>query len=164
MSSKEKKEREKQRRDIVYSLPAFINQLLLLSNCGMVLSQAIEYIGTNYAALPESRKNYFTENIVKICEGKSETNESVIIAFHRFARLSGVKELTRVGNILMENRSKGTDLWLKLEEQSDSLWEERKRMVVTDIKLKESKMSFPLGILLVSLLIVTSAPAFMQMG
>ena len=117
----------------------------------------------NYAMLPESGKNYFTDSIVRLCEERNETNENVIIAFHRFARMSGVKELTRVGNILMENRSKGTDLWLKLEEQSDGLWEERKRMVMTDIKLKETKMSFPLAILLISLLIVTSAPAFMQM-
>ena len=136
MKSKEKKELEKRRKDIVYSLPSFINQLLLLSNCGMVLSQAMEYMGKNYAALPDSNKNYFTESIVRICEEKNETNESVIIAFHRFARMSGVKELTRVGNILMENRSKGTDLWLKLEEQSESLWEERKRMVMTSSQMK----------------------------
>ena len=114
-SRSEKKKREEQREEIIYSLPSFINQLLLLSDCGLVLSSCILKMGETYSRLPEERQNYFTRNIVEICNESKETNESVINLFQRFARFSGVKELTRIGNILMENKSKGTDLWTDLK-------------------------------------------------
>ena len=72
------------------------------------------------------------------------------------------KELTRAAGILMENRDRGTDLWEKLAEQSEALWTERKRAATEKIRLAESKMSFPLGIMLMALIIITAAPAMMQ--
>ena len=84
------------------------------------------------------------------------------MAFYNFSRFSNVKELTRVAALLMENRDRGTDLWEKLAEHGDALWAERKRSVMEKIRLTESKMSFPLGMLLISLIIITAAPAMMQ--
>ena len=62
----------------------------------------------------------------------------------------------------MENQNRGTDLWDKLAEQSEMLWEERKRAAMRKIRLSESKMSFPLGILLIALIVITAAPAMLQ--
>lgn len=163
-SKREKKEIEKRREEILKTLPNFLNQLLLLSESGLVLGEAFKKISLSYENLPEESKNYFTESIVDILKESNETNENVVILFHRFSRLSGVKELTRLGNTLIENKSKGLDLWDKLEAQNESLWETKKRKVMESIKIKESKMSFPLGILLVSLIIITAAPSFLQMG
>lgn len=144
------------------SLPGFINQLLLLMNSGVILQDAFCRIADGYGQLPEARQNYFTREIYNIYQSAAETGESVIPGFYRFGRFSGVKELTRVSNILMENRDKGTDLWEKLAEQSEALWAERKRLALERIRLAESKMSFPLGLLLLALIIITAAPAMMQ--
>ena len=84
--------------------------------------------------------------------------------FYRFSRESGVKELTRAAGIMMENLDKGTDLWEKLELEGNHLWQERKRLALEKIRIGESKMSFPLGLLLMALLLVTAGPAMMQMG
>ena len=144
------------------TLPGFINQLLLLMNCGLILEDAFCRIAENYATLPEKRRNYFTDEVSRICLTGRKNNENVIVGFYNFSRFSNVKELTRVAALLMENRDKGTDLWEKLAEHGDALWAERKRRSLEKIRLAESKMSFPLGILLMALIIITAAPAMMQ--
>ena len=52
----------------------------------------------------------------------------------------------------------------KLELEGNHLWQERKRLALEKIRIGESKMSFPLGLLLMALLLVTAGPAMMQMG
>ena len=153
---------EKNREDIFNTLPGFLNQLLLLMNSGLIMQDAFCHIAKNYGGLPAERQNYFTGEVHRIYENSVKNNENVIIGFYNFSRFSNVKELTRVAAVLMENRDKGTDLWEKLAEHSQTLWEERKRRALEKIRLTESKMSFPLGILLMSLIIITAAPAMMQ--
>lgn len=157
-----KKTVRKNREEIIMTLPGFINQLLLLMNSGVVLQDAFCRIAGTYGSMPAARQNYFTREIYRIYEESSRSGESVIVGFYRFSRFSGVKELTRAASILMENRDKGTDLWQKLAEQSEALWAERKRLALERIRLAESKMSFPLGILLMALIIITAAPAMLQ--
>ena len=153
---------DKNREDIIMTMPGFINQLLLLMNSGITVQEAFEKIGEGYSGLPEERQNYFTRDISALLEASRRNGESVITGFHRFSRFSGVKELTRAANILMENRDRGTDLWEKLAEQGEALWAGRKSAALEKIRLAESKMSFPLGIMLMALIIITAAPAMMQ--
>ncbi len=162
MKYKVKKIMKKNREDIIMTIPAFINQLLLLMNSGIVLQDAFCKIADGYGRLPNDRQNYFTREINNIYLTSSRSGENVIVGFYKFSKFSNVKELSRVANILMENREKGTQLWDKLAEQSEALWAERKRLAMERIRLAESKMSFPLGFLLLALIIITAAPAMMQ--
>lgn len=162
MKSDLKKTIDRNKEDIVNTLPGFISQLLLLMNSGLILQDAFCRIAQTYGSLPEDRQNYFTGEVSRIYKDAIKNNENVIMGFYNFSRFSNVKELTRVAAVLMENRDKGTDLWEKLSEHSDALWEEQKRRTLEKIRLSESKMSFPLGILLMALIIITAAPAMMQ--
>lgn len=163
MKSKRKKALEQRREEILITMPSFINQLLLMMNSGMVMQEAFRRIAEGYGKMEKKRQNYFTTEVWRIYETSLHSGESVITLFYRFSRTSNVKELTRVANIMMENQSKGTDLWYQLAEEGERLWQERKRMALEQIRIAESKMSFPLGLLLMSLLLVTAAPALMQM-
>ena len=163
MRSKNKKLQEKQQTEILYALPGFLNQLLLLTGSGMVLADALQRIADGYELLPQKEKNYFTESFVKLQQDTARTGESLLTAFRRFSRFSHVKELNRVTGILEENQSKGSALWEKLQEQSEALWTARKQITLARIRMAESKMSFPLGIFLIALIIMTAAPAMMQM-
>lgn len=162
MKSKIKKTMEKNRNEIITALPCFINQLLLLMHSGVILTDAFCRIAEGYGNLDEKRKNYFTRQVYNIYVASQQNGENVIAAFCKFARASNVKELARVASIMNENLSRGSDLWEKLAQQSETLWEERKRNALSRIRLSESKMSFPLGILLMALIIVTAAPAMLQ--
>ena len=58
LNSKEKKNLEMRREDIIMSVPTFINQLLLLLSSGMVLQEALKMIAVKYGE-EDKRKNYF---------------------------------------------------------------------------------------------------------
>ena len=162
MKRKIKKEMEKNRNEIIIALPCFINQLLLLMHSGVILTDAFSRIAASYGELEAGRQNYFTRQVHSIYLASQQNGENVIAAFCKFARTSSVKELARVAAIMSENINSGSDLWEKLADQSETLWEERKRNALSRIRLSESKMSFPLGILLMALIIVTAAPAMLQ--
>ena len=154
---------EQRRQICLRSLPGFLSQILLLMNGGMMLRDAFCRTAEGYASLPDIQKNYFTEEICRIKETADKTGENPIRLFSAFGRSSGVKELARISSIMAENQNRGTDLWERLAEESDQLWQERKRAVMERMRIGESKMSFPLGILMLSLLLVTAAPAMMQL-
>ena len=151
------------RKDCVCCLPGFLSQILLLMNGGMMLQDAFLKIAEGYGNLPDRQKNYFTEEICRIKSKTEKSGENPIRLFCSFGRSSGVKELARISTIMLENQNRGTDLWEHLADESDLLWQERKRAAIEKMRVGESKMSFPLGILMMSLLLITAAPAMMQL-
>ena len=155
---------EKQKEEIVMGLPAFINQLLLLMDSGLILRDAFKKIAFEYAALPEKDRDHFTEKVAEIAADADKTGMDVINGFYYFACGANVKELTKTANFLYENKNRGTELWESLSGLAEDLWDERKRLCMERIKKSELKMSFPLGIMLISLILMTSAPALMQIG
>lgn len=160
MNSKKSKKRIKEKDAVIMALPNFTNQLLLLINCGMTVNEA--FINISNKTLNGKEDIEFYSKIASITKTAMESGGSPIKEFYGFCRQSKIKELSKLGSLLWENQHKGTDLRRFLKEQGDSLWEERKQLVMKNIKLSESKMSFPLGILLMTLIIITSAPAIMQ--
>ena len=87
------------------------------------------------------------------------------IIFSRDSAVSAepVKELSRLAGILEDSRERGTDLWDKLASEGETIWAERRRRASEKIRLAESKMSFPLGLMMTALIIITAAPAMLQM-
>lgn len=160
---KEKQKKAQQREEILFALPGFLNRLLLLLNSGLALVDAFCRIAEGYEDLAENQQNSFTRAVCRIVQVSKTNGVNVIVQFHQFARLSGVKELTRISSMLVEHMDKGTDLWEKLEREGEQLWQARKRLVLEKMRLAESKMSFPLGLLLIALLIVTAGPALMEL-
>lgn len=162
-NSKEKKDVKQKKEQMLKDLPSFINKLLLLLNSGLVLRDAVEEIIESYRLLPENERGYFKAELIRILDESNNTGESIISGIYKFSRYSGVKELSRISNILMESQNRGTDLWEKLKEQSDLVWEERKRLASEKIHTIDSKMSFPMGLMLIALIIITIAPAMISM-
>lgn len=159
MKSKKKKD---EKQEIILALPDFINQLLLMMNSGMVLQEAMTKVATNYMN-KECEKNIFEIEFTKIYENTEKTGGDFIANFCKFGRESRVKELSRIARILADGCDKGIDVWTRLADEGEELWAERKRIALEKIKLSESQMSFPLAIMLIALIIVTAAPAMLQM-
>ena len=155
---------QKRRSECISMLPGFLSQLLLLMNSGMVMESAFRSIADSYERMPEHRQNSFTREICRIQTEGSRTGENPIKLFYVYGRSSGIRELSRTAGIMAENLNRGNDIWERLAEESSALWQERKRIAMEQIRIGESKMSFPLGILMAALLLVTAAPAMMQLG
>ena len=150
--SEEKKEKEK----VIRKLPAFNNKLVLLMESGLIYEEAIE----------------------RICRAESEgvieglflkaVDESKLMNGHadrivgEYAREKKIAELSRFVSIVTESRERGTDLREKLISEGEILWDKRKRQAEELGKLADTKLAFPLGMMLISLLLVTAAPALIQ--
>ena len=151
----EKKHRKKEQQNVISELPDFINRLVLLLNAGLVLTTAIAKIAE------EDKESYFYKEIRDIYSRMKSVNSSFNVEFRDFARHSGVRELLRLSNIITDNVNKGTELIDKLEQESAFMWHMSKKQVEERGRVAESKMTFPMAVMLLALILVTSAPAFM---
>lgn len=165
MKFKEKDRRKEAEREeeIIKALPIFINQLLLLLSSGMVLQEALATVASRYGSEKTAPGNYFRLAVYELYLNCEKNGQDLLQAFCDFSRDTRVRELTRLARILMDGRRRGSDLWDKLAEEGESLWAERRRRAGEKIRLAESKMSFPLALMMIALIIITAAPAMLQM-
>lgn len=156
------KEEKMAKESIIKELPEFINKLVLLINAGVILNSAFLKVveGCDERKIKES---YFYRRIAEIGYMVNEMNASFYKEIYDFARYSGVKELMRITNIMIDNVNKGDDLSDKLRRENELLWFARKQQAEEKGRLAETKMTLPLMILLTVLIMVTIAPALMEM-
>ena len=156
------REEKMAKESIIKELPEFINKLVLLINAGVILNSAFLKVaeGCDERKVKES---YFYRRIVEIGYKVNEMNASFYKEMYDFARFSGVKELMRITNIMIDNINKGDDLSGKLRRENELLWFARKQQAEEKGRLAETKMTLPLMMLLTVLIMVTIAPALMEM-
>ncbi len=159
---KVEKEEKNAQSSILLELPSFINKNILLLNGGLVLTDAFERIVTEHQKNGE-RGNYFYERLNEIYINSKETNVPVEAQLSDFARNSGIREFIRIAAVISDNICKGTSLTESLENESAYLWFSRKKKAEELGRLAETKMTFPLVILLVILIMITIAPAMLEM-
>lgn len=155
------REEKKARESIIRELPEFINKLVLLINAGVILNTAFLKI-IDDCDEKKINESYFYRRIAGIGKMVQETNASFHQELYSFAKHSGVKELMRITNIMLDNISKGDDLSDKLRRENELLWFARKQQAEEKGKLAETKLTMPLMLLLMVLIMVTIAPALME--
>ena len=151
------------RESVLRELPEFVNKLVLLLNAGLILSNAFHKIVLDYERVRGGDNNYFYDQLSQIMVRCSETNGSVQYEMRLFAVRTGVVEFMRLSNIIGDSMTKGSDLMTQLKMEVDSLWAVRRKQMEEKGKLAETKLTFPLVILLLVLLMITIAPAMMEM-
>lgn len=159
--SRIKAEERRARESVIRELPEFINRLVLLLNAGVVLNTAFMKIAMDVRGT-RMKSSYFYRRIAEIAVLVDDTNASFHQELYIFAKYSGVKELMRITNIMMENISKGDDLADKLQRENELLWFARKQQAEEKGRLAETKMTMPLMIMLMVLIMVSIAPALME--
>lgn len=164
MKSKNKKEIENRRENVIYNLPEFVNLLVLFMGSGTNLEDSLKKIISSYIGVKNIEKDYFKNEMTNLLIKSDKTGESLTVLFHEFSRKVNIKELTRLSNIMIENRLKGTTLWEKLKNEGEEIWKERKRISKEKIKLLDSKLAFPLSLTLVSLIIIAASPALLEIS
>lgn len=150
-------------KQILKSLPRFTNQLLLMMNAGVILSDAFHKICYGYSMMQMDTQGELERNIIAMTESAELTNRSIPLLFSELAQKYSVKELMRISTVLRENEKRGSNIQDKLERESAFLWDNRKVIAKEQGKLIDTKMTYPLGLLLVLLIVITMAPAMMAM-
>ena len=74
----------------------------------------------------------------------------------------GVSQFSRLAGIIRDNQLKGFDISGKLKNEAELLWDLRKRNAEERGRLAETRLTMPLALLLLVLLLVTAAPAIIQ--
>lgn len=153
----DRKEKEA-RESVIRELPEFLHRLVLLLGAGVVLEPAFKRAMADVCG-----PSYFAGQMLYIRRRAEETNAPLHTEFKAFAERSGVRELARIAGILGDNVERGTDLTVKLREESELLWFERKKQAEEKGRLAETKLTLPLAILLLVLVLVTVSPALFEM-
>ena len=151
-----------ERRAILRGLPRFCNQLYLMMNAGLILSDAFNTISDGYSSAGGSLSP-FERDIAGLREAAEGQRVSTAQAISDYAVRHDVKELVRIAAILTENERRGSDVIENLERESRYLWDERKTVARECGKGIDTKMSYPLGALLIVLIVITMAPALLNM-
>ncbi len=154
------KQRKADQESVMRQLPEFVNRLVLLLNAGLVLTSAFEK-AVEESFTEESSDDYFYGKLREIYVMCSAANASMHVEFRKMAKESGIRELMRVSNIISDNITKGVELTGKLQAESELLWVGRKKNCEERGRLAETKLTLPLMIFLMVLIIITVAPALM---
>jgi len=157
--SKVKKLESEAKKSVLMELPDFINKIVLLLNAGLVFSSAFSrVVDKDYENEDET---YFSKQMIVIKEKVEMTNSSLILELKSFSERIQVRELIRTVNIISDNIYLGALLVEKLQNESDLLWENRRKFAEEQNRINETKLSFPLAIHLLVLITITIAPALL---
>lgn len=159
----DKDEEAADRETVMRGLPRFCNQLFLMMNAGMILSDAFEKICRGYESYVKDDLDGFERELADIYTSDTDRRISTATLINELASRHNVKELVRIAAILTENERRGSDVAEDLERESKYLWEDRKIVARERGKMIDTKMAWPLGLLLIILIVITMAPALMNM-
>ncbi|MDD4582953.1 MAG: type II secretion system F family protein [Eubacteriales bacterium] len=144
---------------IIKDFPDFIDKLVLLLNAGLVTDAALEKIAFDYRKNQKGLKNNsLYEGVCEIEKRMKETNAPLAKELREFAQKSGVRELMRFAVIVEDNIYKGSTLVEKLEGEAELLWLSKKKRAEEKGRLVETKLIFPLVLLLFVLILITISP------
>lgn len=153
-----KKFKKESQEDILNNLPGYINRLLVLYRSGKTLDEAL------LEAHSESLKGgFFQDEMERIRKNCQDNREDFLVALNRFAMATEVREFKRFTNLLLENRNRGSELTFKLDAERQEMWDKRRSRAIEAGKRAETKMVIPMTIVLLALIMITAAPAFLQM-
>lgn len=158
-----KKMEETARESVMNELPGFLNRLVLTINAGLVFNTAYERIITEKEKTGWSEDSYFYGQLIRINRNVRENNCSLQNELADFARRTQSREFIRAVGIINDNISKGVVLTDKLRGESEALWFARRSYIEEKGKLAETKLIGPLVLLLLILIVITVAPAMMEM-
>jgi hypothetical protein len=152
------------RRSMIKDFPEFIDKLLLMLNAGLVVSEAISRIAADY----ELRKGFgkprrLYEELAAIRQRVENTNASLSVELNLMASRSGVRELMRFASVVSDNLDKGSALAEKLKAEGELVWKLRKKDIEEAGRLAETKMILPMTLTLLVLILLTMAPAVLDM-
>lgn len=151
------------KENILRELPNFINKLILLLGAGIVFDNAFAMAIAGSMEGKMEKDSYFYRALDSILKETKNNNENAIDKLYQFAKSSGVRELVRVVNIIWDNINKGDKLNEKLQLEGELLWFAQKKSMEERGRLSEGKLIMPLLVMLLILVIITVAPAMLDM-
>lgn len=161
-SESERKKREIYKvNSIRWSIPNFTHQVVLYMNSGLIIPDIMTKLFYRYSEL--EKKNYLEQMVISAYKNSEVMHMESIEVLQKYAEESSVSEFMRIVAIISDGQIKGVDIRNKLENESKILWHDRKKTAEERGHIAESKLAVPLSVLLLVLLLITAAPAMMEL-
>ena len=154
-----KKKEKLLRAEFIAELPNMILQYILMLNAGLISELAFEELINQNA----ESNNYLYKVFSNLLKKARSTNSSFVSEMYSFASSFGNKEFLRFSTMCIEHSHSGSELASKLEQERNSSWNSMLNAAKAKAKEAETKLCFPLMLLLVALVIICITPAMLEM-
>lgn len=161
-SESERRKKEIHRMNSIrWSIPSFTHQVVLYMNSGLIMSDIMTKLFMRYSE--SNNKNALEDMVINAYKNSEIMHMESIAVLQKYADESSVSEFMRIVAIISDGQIKGVDIRGKLENESKILWHDRKKTAEERGHIAESKLAVPLSILLLVLMLITAAPAMMEL-
>lgn len=157
---REKKKKMKAIRELEETYPVFIDELLLYLNAGLVLESALFRVAERHI----NDCNVFYKGLGRIRNEAVGENIAAENGFRAFAKETGIPAILRFSAVFSDAVRKGIDVTEKLETESVLIRSGKIRKAEEKGRKAETKLVFPMVLLLAALLLITLAPVLLEMG
>ena len=147
------------RSQLEAELPNMIFRMILLLNAGLIAESAFAKITEQSAE--DRNPLYRAFRDIKMSAEKKNT--SFVNELYAFAKASDSEDLLRFASLACEHAGSGAELAGKLEQERDRMWKFRITSAKAKVSEAETKLCFPLVLLLVALIMITAVPSFLSM-
>lgn len=151
------------KKSIEDELPNFINKIVLMMISGMVFDVAFEKAVVDSMKINITKNSYFYSQMEKALRNSREHRNNLVDELYNFAKRNENREMIRVVNLIGDNLKKGDKLTEKLQMESQIMWFNKKKNMEEKGRLSEAKLVFPMVIMLGILVVITVAPALIDM-
>lgn len=155
----DEKQRKKRERSMQLDYPEIVSRLSLYMGAGISTRKAWERIVATYEGNEKKEpKAAYEEMKITLHEMQSGVSEAT--AYERFGNRCRMPAYLKLGTLLSQNLRRGTkNLASLLEEESREAFEDRKAFAKKLGEECESKLLLPMGLLLLTVLIMIMYPA-----
>lgn len=163
---RQKEAYEKRNRELIYDYPNFVFELGLMIQCGLNVRTAWNRLTVEYETVQskcEGYKRYLFEEML-VTRNQIEAGESEAAAYGAFGRRCREHCYLRLGSSLEQNIRQGiSGLEQMLDRELTQALDQRKNQALQEGERMETKMLFPMFLLLGLVMAILMIPAFMNM-
>ena len=167
LSARKKKEQaiQKKQAEMQRDYPELVGKMQMLLGAGISMRRVFERIALDYkteqAQSKKERKRWAYEEAARTWY-EMESGVSEQEAYERFGMRCGIPSYKSLSVLLVQNLNKGgRGLVPLLEQEAQAAFEARKRLARTEGEKAAVRLLFPMGLMLLVVLVILMAPAFL---
>ncbi len=158
--------KEMRDRELLLEYSEFVSKLQLLLSSGMTLRGAFERIGEEYSKeLREGGSKKYAYEELLLCNKKMQDGLSESKCYEFFGKRCNLVNYKKLSSMLMQNLKKGNSGLVKaLSMEMKVAFEERKAQALRLGEEAQTKLIFPMILMLSVVMIIIMIPAYMSFG
>lgn len=158
------KEYKKRNQSLSLEYSEFVSKLQLLISSGMTLRAAFEKMADDYSVKQNDEKKYVYEELL-ICVNRMKDGISESLCYEQFGNRCTLLKYRKLASLLIQNLKKGTKgLVDALSDETRTAFEERKSAARKMGEEAQTKLLFPMIMMLGVVMVIIMVPAYSSFG